>query len=169
MYVLMLYITFKMPDCVDELYNLRPDLFLYGHLDSGDYGVAPIVHLVQTNNLEGVYFYFDNEIPFENVKAGTFFGGLNRKSLLDFAVSKEMVDFLTSKGFADPKISGIHTVDFGFNYDSFQTGKKLNLKTDAENPWYEKFRTQASNYINSNGGYENLFLSNPILIQTAKL
>ena len=50
------------PDFVEELYKQRPDLFLYGHLISGEYQIAPIVHLVKTNNLYGVKYFFDNQI-----------------------------------------------------------------------------------------------------------
>lgn len=155
------------PDFVEELYKQRPDLFLYGHLISGEYQVAPIVHLVKTNNLYGVKYFFDNQIPYDSIKEEILFGWLYKRSLLDFATSNEMVEYLNSKGLAEKKVSEFQTIQFGFDYDSYEIDKKISFKNESENSDFVNFKAQLSQYIDTNGGYENLYLCNPFINEEA--
>jgi hypothetical protein len=95
----------EFPNALPELYKNRADLFLRGHITGGGYTVSPIVHAVRTKNLEGVRFFMENNVPWQDSqemygtrdRGGTEYplGG----SLLTDSGSRTISDYLVSKGF----------------------------------------------------------------------
>jgi hypothetical protein len=93
------------PKLLSLLYEKRPDLFLHGHYNQGDYTVSPIIYALRENNLNSVQFFLNNHIPWE--KSKEMYGTRNRGgkeyplggSLLTDAATQSIFKYLIEQGF----------------------------------------------------------------------
>lgn len=97
------------PKMLTPLFEKRPDLFLHGSTEYGNYTIAPIIYVLRNSYLENLKFFFDNNIDWE--KSYEMYGSRNAGgseyflggSLLTDAENLETIDYLVSKGFSKEK------------------------------------------------------------------
>lgn len=95
------------PEMLSDLFNSRPDLFLHGSTDYGNYSVAPIIFALRNGSLDNLKFFFDHNISWD--KSHEMYGSRNMGgseyflggTLLTDARNKDTIDYLISKGFKE--------------------------------------------------------------------
>lgn len=96
----------KYPEVIPLILDVKPDLFTRGSIDMGTWSKAPIVYVLQNLGLEEVKFYFENEIPFLDVRDELLYGTMNRGgprfgiggNILTYAKDPEVIEYMISQG-----------------------------------------------------------------------
>lgn len=96
----------KYPEILPLILEVKPELFTRGNMNFGSWSKAPIVYVLENLGLEEVKFYFENNIPFLDVREDLLFGTLNRGgprfgiggNILTYAKDPEVIEYMISQG-----------------------------------------------------------------------
>lgn len=113
----------KYLDVIPLILEVKPDLFLRGNIEMGDYSQSPFLFAVKNGSLEDVQFFFENDIPVLDVNSDLLYGSRNvggprfafGGNVLLYANSEEIRDYLISKGV--PAEAAPNSGDYQFKKD----------------------------------------------------
>ena len=96
----------KYPEILPLIHEVKPELFLRGNIDFGSYSKSPIVYVLENYGLDEVKFYFENNIPFLDVREDLLYGTLNRGgprfglggNILSYAKAPDVIAYMIFQG-----------------------------------------------------------------------